>query len=219
MPPVAPAAAGKPATFAPGSFPPVAANTPDTTIEGDALLSLDSRYAALDTSDYFQVLQLEQSASPGDIKKAFYRESRALHPDKFYHLKEGQLKERVGELYKRITEAYYFLRDDVKRKQYLQDINGPDRAKKLRFTEQTEAEAKAAAKKEQDEQIGTHPKARGFYTTAMQDMEGERWEAAKRNLKMALTYEPSNARYKEKLAEVEKKLDANRDKGDAFKIK
>lgn len=217
VPAVAPVTAAS--TFAPGSFPPPAPNAKDTTLEGDALLSLDARYEALDRSDYFEVLQVTRDASPGDIKKAFYRESRALHPDRFYHLPDKTLKERVNELYKRITEAYYVLRDDTKRKKYLADVTGPEREKKLRFTDATEAEVKAQAKKEAEEQIGVNPKARGFYQQAMQDFDGERWQAAERNLKMALTYEPSNARYKEKLLEVQKKIDASRDKSDSFKIK
>jgi len=46
----------------------------------------------------------------------------------------------------------------------------------------------------------------------------EQYSAAERTLKMALTYEPQNALYKEKLAEVQAKLfEASR--GDVFKIK
>ncbi|MFL5320353.1 MAG: DnaJ domain-containing protein [Myxococcaceae bacterium] len=210
-----PNAPGKPGA----AIAPPAPGTPDTDLDGDALLSLDARYEALERSDYFEILQITKESSPAEIKKAFYRESRSLHPDRFYHLTDKALKERVNELYKRITEAYYVLRDDTKRKTYLKDVTGPERDKKLRFTEASEAEVKQAAKKEVEEQIGTHPKARGFYTTAMQDMDAERWQSAARNLKMALTYEPSNARYKEKLAEAEKKLEGTRDKNDAFKIK
>lgn len=173
----------------------------------------------MERSDYFEILQIAKEASPGEIKKAFYRESRALHPDRFYHLPDKALKDRVNELYKRITEAYYVLRDDTKRKRYQADLAGPDRDKKLRFTEASEAEVKAQAKKEVEEQIGVNPKARAFYATAVQDLEAERWQSAERNLKMALTYEPSNARYKEKLAEAQKHLEKSRDKNEAFKIK
>ena len=73
---------------------------------------------------------------------------------------------------------------------------------------------------EQEEQIGTHPKGRQFYATAMKDMDAKRWSDAQRNLKMALTYERDNARYKEKLAEVDQKLHEEfKAKGDQFKIR
>ncbi|MBS1148610.1 MAG: DnaJ domain protein, partial [Myxococcaceae bacterium] len=91
---------------------------------------------------------------------------------------------------------------------------------KLRFTETSEAESKAEVKKQAEEQIGTHPKGRNFFQTAMKEAASENWSAAERSLKTALTYEPSNARYKEELAKVQAKVhDAFKAKGDQFKIR
>jgi Tfp pilus assembly protein PilF len=119
-----------------------------------------------------------------------------------------------------MTEAYYVLRDDAKRRGYLADVLGPDRQQKLRFTETSEVETKAAARKEQVEQIGKHPKGRQFYQTGMNDFEAQRWAGAERNFKMALTFEPSNQRYKDKLAEVQQKLHQEAKKsGDPFRIR
>jgi DnaJ-class molecular chaperone len=184
------------------------------------MAELVSRCALLDQSDYFEVLQIPKEATPADIKKAFYRESRAFHPDRFYQLENKELKDQVNELYKRVTEAYYVLRDDTKRRKYVADVTGAERAQKLRFTEASEAETKAAAKKEQAEQIGTHPKGREFFKKGTADLEGSRWASAERNLKMALTYEPANALYKEKLGEAQKKINEEaKAKGEGFKIK
>ncbi|HYH97018.1 J domain-containing protein [Hyalangium sp.] len=184
------------------------------------MAELVSRCAQLDQVDYFEVLQLSREATPADIKKAFYRESRAFHPDRFYQLENKTLKDHVNELYKRVTEAYYVLRDDTKRRKYLADVTGPQRAQKLRFTEASEAETKAAVKKEHAEQIGKDPKGRQFFQLGNTDLEAGRWSSAERNLKMALTYESSNALYKEKLAEAQKKLnEESKAKGEAFKIK
>ena len=166
------------------------------------------------------MLKLEKDAVPADIKRAFYRECRTYHPDRFFQLDDPELKERVHELYKRVTEAYYVLRDDTKRRKYVTDVTGPERAQKLRFTETSEAETKLAAKKEQEEQIGTHPKGRQFYQTGAADLEAGRWASAERNLKMALTYEPQNPRYKERLLEAQGKLlEESRSKGEGFKIR
>ncbi|MFB1479626.1 DnaJ domain-containing protein [Corallococcus sp. RDP092CA] len=227
LPALAPAGSARPLTpppVAPPHPPAASAPPPPPTAGGpalspDQLANLESRSAKLDQMDYFEVLGLERTASPGDIKKAFYKESRVYHPDRFFHLESKALKEQVNELYKRVTEAYYVLRDDTKRKKYLTDIAGPDRAQKLRFTDASEAETKAAAKKEQEEQIGTHPKGRQFYAQAQKDLEAGNPSAAERNLKMALTYEPSNARYKEALADAQKQT-SDKSKGDSsFKIR
>ncbi|ADO71291.1 DnaJ domain protein [Stigmatella aurantiaca DW4/3-1] len=214
VPPVAPAAA------APAPPPPPPGAAGKGSLDAGQAAELEARCAQLDQLDYFEVLRLPKDAPPAAIKKAFYAESRTYHPDRFYQLESKELKERVHELYKRVTEAYYVLRDDTKRKKYLADVTGPERAQKLRFTENSEAESKAAARKEHEEQIGTHPKGRQFYQLGASDFDAGRWSAAERNLKMALTYEPSNARYKEKLAEAKKKLEEEaKSKGDSFKIK
>src|SRR5207248_5662409 len=84
----------------------------------------------LDELDYFQILKIGQGASPNEIKSAYYRESRAYHPDRFYQLKNLGLKESIGRIYKRINEAYVCLRDDVKRAKYLADVSGLERQKK-----------------------------------------------------------------------------------------
>jgi hypothetical protein len=98
------------------------------------------------------------------------------------------------------------------------DLAGPERASKLRFTEASEAETKAASRREQEEQIGSTPKGRQFYQTAVNDLEAGRLPSAERNLKMALTFEPSNARYKEKLLEVQQ-LQSGDKPSDPFKIR
>jgi hypothetical protein len=175
---------------------------------------------AMESQDYFQVLGLPHTATKGDIKKAFYRDSRTYHPDRIFHLTDEVSKQHINSIYKRITEAYYVLRDDAKRAKYLVDIQGSDRANKLRFTEASEAEQKAEAKKVVEEEFGTVPKARPFFKSALQDIERQNWASAERNLKMGLTYEPGATRFKEKLAEVQKKLDEQRRaSGEAFKIR
>jgi curved DNA-binding protein CbpA len=218
-PPAAPviAAVGQAAPSAPGPIPP---SGPIDQLTATQVSQLNALAAELVGFDYFQVLKLDPQAPPAEIKKAFYRESRIYHPDRFFHLNDEKAKGSLGTIYKRITEAYYFLRDDTKRRKYAMDIAGPDRKNKLRFTEASESEAKAEVKKQAEEQIGSHPKGRSFFTTAMREVSSENWSAAERSLKTALTYEPSNARYKEELAKVQAKLhDAFKAKGDQFKIR
>ena len=170
--------------------------------------------------DYFVTLNVQPSATPGEIKKAFYRESRTYHPDRFFHLADSQEKTDIGSIYKRVTEAYYVLRDDAKRKKYQGDLAGADRANKLRYTEATESELKAEARKSVEEEFGTSPKARPFFKTALGEFEKGNWQAAISALKMGLTYEPSNARFKEMLAEANKKLeDSRRGQAPNFMIK
>ena len=163
-------------------------------IEAQALAQI------LDELDYFQILKVGQGASPVEIKTAYYRESRAYHPDRFFQLPASDLKEAIGRIYKRINEAYVCLRDDARRTKYLTDVSGPDRARKLRFVEASEQELK----KDKEQEIGITPQGRKFFMAGLQDLAEKRFAAAERNFKMAITYEPANLNYKAKRDEAAK---------------
>jgi DnaJ-class molecular chaperone len=114
-----------------------------------------------------------------------------------------------------VNEAYTVLRDDAKRRRYLADVTGAERAQKLRFTEADEAQVKEEQKKKLEEQFGQTPNGRKLYAQALKDVEAQRWDAAERALKTALMYEPANAKFKELLASVER----SKPKVDPFKIR
>jgi hypothetical protein len=203
----------------PLEVPPVApaATAPAAAAAADPEARLAWKAERLDALDYFELLGVSTTATAGEVKRAFYTESRAYHPDRFFHLTDEAFKAQVHEVYKRVTEAYYVLRDDVRRRKYLSDVSGPDRARKLRFDELSEQETKAQVKQQAAEQIGLNPKARQLYQTALGDLEHGNLAGAERALKMALTYEPQNALYKEKLTEVQARL-FEETRGKAFKI-
>jgi DnaJ-class molecular chaperone len=163
-------------------------------IEAQALAQI------LEELDYFQILKVGQNATPAEIKNAYYRESRAYHPDRFSTLPPGEMKENIGKIYKRINEAYVCLRDDTRRAKYLGDILGTDRQKKLRFVEASEQEMK----KEKEQEVGQTPQGRKFFMAGLADMVAQRFAAAERNFKMALTYEPNNSNFKAKRDEAAK---------------
>ncbi|MGC4115875.1 MAG: DnaJ domain-containing protein [Myxococcales bacterium] len=216
VPPRQPAAPARPAppAAAPAGPPP----PPKEEISPEFFAEMEAVAARLDTMDYFELFKLPQNTGIREIKEAYYRESRAYHPDRFAQLTDEALKERINEVFKRVTEAYVVLRDDKKRTKYLGDVTGPERAKKLRYTEASEAEQKAAEKKAIEEQVGTTPKGRECYKNACKEFDAKRYDKAVSQLKMALMYEPANAKYKEKMKEAEKEWDKNRPKND-FRIK
>ncbi len=174
--------------------------------------------AVLDQLDYFGVLKVPQTASPPEIKAAYYRESRAFHPDRFAALPDPMLRELIAHIYRRINEAWTVLRDDKKRLKYLADVTGPDRAKKLRFTEADEVQVKEEQKRKVEEQFGQTPNGRKFFHAAMIEVNAKRWDKAESALKSALMYEPANAKFKEQLAAVQSELEKTRPKGD-YRIK
>jgi DnaJ-class molecular chaperone len=157
----------------------------------------------IDTLDYFQILNVPQTAPGPQIKTSYYGLARALHPDKFFHLDDEGLKSSINKIYKRVTEAYMVLKDEPKRQKYLKDVTGPERAKKLRFTEASEAEQKEQQKAAT--KVAKTPKGEQMYNTAMVDMQNGRYDAAFKALQSATLFEPGNAELKKLLADVDKK--------------
>jgi DnaJ-class molecular chaperone len=168
----------------------------------DEAFEIEARALAqvLEELDYFQILKIGQNVSPPELKAAYYRESRAYHPDRFSTLPAGEMKDTIGRIYKRINEAYVCLREDTKRAKYLADVLGPERQKKLRFVEASEQELK----KEKEQEVGATPQGRKFFMAGLADMAAQRFASAERNFKMALTYEPSNPNFKAKRDEAGK---------------
>ena len=179
------------------------------------IMEVEQRAAALEGLDYFEVLRLPHEAGAADVKVAYYRESRAFHPDRFAALPSPDLRELIARIYRRVNEAYTVLRDDAKRLKYLADVTGPERAAKLRFTEAEEAALQDEQKKKLEEQLGQTPNGRKLYAQALTDVEAQRWDSAERALRSALMYEPGNARFKELLTRVEK----SKPKVDPYKIR
>ncbi len=160
----------------------------------------------IDGMDYYEILNLAPTCTPGELKTAYYAQSRSLHPDNFYQLTDHELKDAVNKIYKRITEAYNVLRDDRKRKLYTSNIAGPQRAALLRFNEATEEQQKEVEK--QEKEVTTNPKAKPLYLKAVQQINTQNWDGAFKDLQTALMFDPGN----EKLKALKEQVDQRRKK-------
>jgi curved DNA-binding protein CbpA len=159
--------------------------------------------SSIDGLDYFQILNLPSTATSTQIRTAYYGLARALHPDKFYHINEEELKRSVHKIYKRVTEAYTILKDEQKRARYLRDISGPERAGKLRFNEQSEAEQKE--EKRQAAKVAKTPKGEQMYNASMVAFQNGKLDEAYKAMQSAVLLEPGNVELKRLLGELDRK--------------
>jgi curved DNA-binding protein CbpA len=71
------------------------------------------RHFAQTKKNFYQVLNITQTASDSDIKKAFYKLAKEYHPD---------VSKGAEDKFKEINEAYETLSDEFKRRQYDNDL-------------------------------------------------------------------------------------------------
>lgn len=170
--------------------------------------------AALPTMDYYQVLKVDRKAILNDVKKAFFRESQALHPDKFYGSSDEELKAAVMTIYKRIAEAYAVLRDPELRTKYDSQLGASAEAsKRLERREQPGgANVPAADPKAKNSQ------AQKFLTLGLTAFRKGDFDGAIMNLQFALKFEPGNDGIAKKLKEAQDKKAAKPSDKDPYKI-
>jgi CheY-like chemotaxis protein len=72
----------------------------------------------LDQVDYYQLLGVDENASPEAMRRAYFDLSLEFHPDRFFLLRSGDLKEKIYAIYRRITDAYAVLTDERRRASY-----------------------------------------------------------------------------------------------------
>jgi DnaJ-class molecular chaperone len=149
----------------------------------------------VDELDYYQILEIQPGASRAEIKEAYYRSSRAFHPDANRGL-EPELLGHCEHVSKRVTEAYCVLRDPRRREAYDERL-GKGAGKRIQLAEAT-AEHRRARKEEQQ---GRTPQGRQFFQLAQQEAERGNRKGAIQNLQMALTFEPGNAGFASLLSE------------------
>ena len=153
-----------------------------------APLEIRALAGILDELDYYQILEVEPSASSGDIKKAYYKSSRSFHPDANRSL-DAEVLSEYERISKRVTEAYCVLRDPRRRKVY-DDRDGDLPRMQL-------AEAQAEHRRVQvEERQGKTPQGRQYFLKAEQDIQRGNAQSAIQNLQMALTFEPYNDGFK-----------------------
>lgn len=161
--------------------------------------------ASLDKLDYFQVLGATSDATVEDLKAKYHVLQRNYHPDTFYRSPDLDLRNAVMKIAKRVAEAYVILRDSEKRAKYTRDISGPEREKKLRYSEQSEVEAR----KEKEEEIGKTPQGRQLVQKAANALKSGDLTAAARDLRTALIFEKGNERITKQLQELEERIKAS----------
>ena len=91
--------------------------------------------------DYYKILEIEKTATADDVKKAYRKLARKLHPDLNPNDKEAHKK------FQSVNEANEVLGDPEKRKKY--DLYGKDWAHAEQFEQQRQSQQRNARERTQ----------------------------------------------------------------------
>jgi len=159
-------------------------------------LEINALVRIIDELDYYQLLNVEPTASTAEIRKAFHASSRSFHPDANRDL-DPSLREQCAQISKRMTEAYCVLRDSRRRKAYDGRLEGGDSLRiQLAEARQSHDEARKA------ERRGATAQGRQFHGKAEAELKAGNLAGAIQNIQMALTFEANNAGFKAMLEEL-----------------
>lgn len=145
--------------------------------------------------DYYQILKVDRTAPLPEVKKAFFRESQAYHPDRFYGASDEELKNAVMTVYKRVAEAYAVVKDPELRAKYDQQLANGNRR-----LDRREASAPAGV---QADPKAKNPQAQKYLQLGLMALRKGDLNGAEMNLKFALNFEPGNEGIQKKLKEAQ----------------
>jgi hypothetical protein len=79
---------------------------------------IDTMHDTYRQRGYYGVLEISETATPGEIKKAYYRAAKRYHPDIHFRLSDDLLKGKLSDIFSYIYEAYAILSNSEKRSEY-----------------------------------------------------------------------------------------------------
>jgi DnaJ-class molecular chaperone len=132
------------------------------------------------------------------VRQAYHDASRRFHPDAHRRL-EGEARAALERVARRVTEAYAVLRDARRRQAYERRLEAARAPVRLQLAEAAEEDRRSI-----QERLGATPNGRRFFAMAHADIDRGNLASAARHLQMALTFEPENRFFREKLEELRK---------------
>lgn len=156
-------------------------------------------FRLLDEVDYYQVLGVDPDCSKEALKNAYFELSLEFHPDRFFLLRSGDLKEKIYAIYRRITEAHGVLSDERRRAAY-------DEVRRSRFEKGSATDVPGSFEEAQQTEMfnvpATHAKAKHFIDLARAAFTDGDALGTRLHLHLALTYEGDNTALRAALESV-----------------
>jgi len=166
----------------------------------------------LDQLTFYELLGVAPNADVKTIKRAYFRLSTLVHPDRYFGKNLGSYREKLDAVFNKIHKAYQILTSKERREDYDQYLKeqreegnapaAPD--KPLPVDPRVAAKRKAAQELLQQHQVQARAKALRFIDEAKRARAAGDLVAAATAYESALTFSPDDASLKAAYEEVRK---------------
>lgn len=148
---------------------------------------------SLESQSYYDILRVDERATPSDIQQAFHALSLRCHPDRFVE-EDADVGQAASVVFKRLVEAYNVLRRPALRKRYDAELQKGE----TRIDEHAKPEKKSFEQRTLF-MIARDPKAKKLAAKADAFLSEGRLGDARIQLIGACQNDPDNAELKERL--------------------
>jgi curved DNA-binding protein CbpA len=80
--------------------------------------------------NYYQILQVSSDSSASEVKQAYFKLARKYHPDLFSRNLSTEIKNKIDDIFDKITKSYHTLSDDNKKQGYNKKLDSPKKGSK-----------------------------------------------------------------------------------------
>jgi hypothetical protein len=160
---------------------------------------INKTHGALDTLDYYELMGVDRSASGKTLKDAYFALSLEFHPDRFFLMTSGSLKEKIYVIFRRIGEAYVVLSDERRRETYDEGLSGPKVLTRA-VTNERGLSQRVSAPMDRAHALSVEtssPQAENFVRRAQWAYNDHDFDGARLYLSLAAVCEPQSVKIKE----------------------
>jgi DnaJ-class molecular chaperone len=169
----------------------------------DSVQEIKALARVIDRVDYYRLLKIDARADSEAVRAAYHDARRRFHPDS-YLSQADDVRDAVDRIARRITEGYLVLRDRTRRAAYDSALSSGHVRYSAEHEEEKKTEAAAAR--------GATPNGKRYFGLHQEAERAGDSAKALAHLKTALTFEPKNAAFREKLEAMEAAIKAAKKK-------
>ena len=179
-------------------------------------IEIETLHDVLDEVDFYALLQVRKDVDLAAIERAFAKESRHYHPDRFFGVRDPVFLRKLTAVYRKTSEAYSVLRAPDLRQRYDRQLGlEPDSSTLASAKSQSQDGDTAQAKRGE---VCATRKGRRYYELALTAQHKGDANSMAMNLHFALSFEPDNEMLKQLLVEAKQAVEEKKAKH-AFKVR